>query len=88
MTDAVMFNPEGNNILPARVLYKKNILVLRGSFRPVTKVNIDMFKKSYDIFINLMILPVNLIFLRKNKLIENISQPIGTIKFILFLLFR
>ena len=51
MTDAVMFNPKGNNILPARVLYKKNILVLRGSFRPVTKVNIDMFKKSYDIFI-------------------------------------
>ena len=29
MTDAVMFNPKGNNILPARVLYKKNILVLR-----------------------------------------------------------
>jgi hypothetical protein len=51
MTEAVMFNPEGNNILPARVLYKKNILVLRGSFRPVTKVNIDMFVKSYDIFI-------------------------------------
>ena len=51
MTEAVMFNPQGNNVLPARVLYKKNILVLRGSFRPVTKVNIDMFKKSYDIFI-------------------------------------
>ena len=30
---------------------KKNILVLRGSFRPVTKVNIDMFEKSFDIFI-------------------------------------
>ena len=51
MTKAVMFNPEGNNVLPARILYKKNILALRGSFRPVTKVNIDMFEKSYDIFI-------------------------------------
>jgi hypothetical protein len=51
MTDAVMFNPEGNNILPARELYKKNILTLRGSFRPVTKVNIDMFEKAYDAFI-------------------------------------
>lgn len=51
MTEAVMFNPEGNNVLPARALYKKNILVLRGSFRPVTKVNIDMFEKSFDIFI-------------------------------------
>ncbi|WP_338733760.1 TonB-dependent receptor [Mangrovimonas cancribranchiae] len=51
MTDAVMFAPDGNNVLPAAVLYKKNILALRGSFRPVTKVNMDMFKKSYDMFI-------------------------------------
>ncbi|WP_370104200.1 TonB-dependent receptor, partial [Winogradskyella sp.] len=51
MTDAVMFAPDGNNVLPARVLYKKNILALRGSFRPVTKVNMDMYEKSYDMFI-------------------------------------
>tara|TARA_B100001057_G_scaffold108905_2_gene106780 strand:- start:2376 stop:3839 length:1464 start_codon:yes stop_codon:yes gene_type:complete len=51
MTDAVMFNPEGNNVLPARILYKKNILALRGSFRPVTNVNIDMFNKSLEIFL-------------------------------------
>ena len=51
MTDAVMFNPEGKNILPAAVLYKKNILALRGSFRPVTKVNQDMFQRSYEMYI-------------------------------------
>ncbi len=51
MTDAVMFGPDGNNILPAAVLYKKNILALRGSFRPVTKVNMNMYKKSYNMFI-------------------------------------
>ncbi|SDE62489.1 hypothetical protein SAMN05421636_106169 [Pricia antarctica] len=51
MTDAVMFGPDGNNLLPATLLYKKNILALRGSFRPVTKVNMDMFHKSYDIFL-------------------------------------
>ncbi len=50
MTDAVMFDSNGNNILPAKILYKKNILALRGSFRPVTKVNIDMFEKSLEIF--------------------------------------
>jgi hypothetical protein len=50
MTDAVMFDPNGNNILPARELYKKNILALRGSFRPVTLVNTDMFEKSLDAF--------------------------------------
>jgi len=51
MTDAVMFAPDGNNVLPAKILYKKNILALRGSFRPVTKVNIDMFQKSYEMFV-------------------------------------
>lgn len=51
MTDAVMFGPDGHNILPARILYKKNILALRGSFRPVTKVNIDMFERSYEMFV-------------------------------------
>jgi hypothetical protein len=51
MTDAVMFAPDGNNVLPARVLYKKNILTLRGSFRPITKVNMDMYEKSYNMFI-------------------------------------
>ncbi|MBC7494246.1 MAG: TonB-dependent receptor [Flavobacterium sp.] len=51
MTDAVMFSAEGKNILPAAVLYKKNILALRGSFRPVTKVNIDMYEKSLEMFL-------------------------------------
>lgn len=51
MTDAVMFDPSGNNVLPARVLYKKNILTLRGSFRPVTKVNMDMFERAHEMFL-------------------------------------
>lgn len=50
MTNAVMFDSEGNNLLPAQILYKKNILALRGSFRPVTKVNMDMFEKSKELF--------------------------------------
>jgi len=50
MTEAVMFGPDGNNVLPASVLYKKNILALRGSFRPVTKVNMDIYEKSYKMF--------------------------------------
>jgi hypothetical protein len=50
MTDAVMFSPDGHNILPAAVLYKKNILALRGSFRPVTKVNMDMLNLSLEMF--------------------------------------
>lgn len=52
MTEAVMFDPEGNNVLPAAILYKKNVLALRGSFRPVTKVNMDMYEKSLAMFLD------------------------------------
>ncbi len=51
MTDAVMFNPEGINLLPAHELYKKNILTLRGSFRPVTKVNMEIYQESKKMFL-------------------------------------
>ncbi|MDT0551681.1 TonB-dependent receptor [Urechidicola vernalis] len=50
MTNAVMFGPDGNNLLPAQQLYKKNILTLRGSFRPVTKVNMDIFERATELF--------------------------------------
>jgi len=52
MTEAVMFGPNGNNILPAAALYKKNILALRGRFRPVTKVNEEMYISSLNMFLN------------------------------------
>jgi hypothetical protein len=50
MTDAVIFSPDGRNLQAADILYKKNILALRGSFRPVTKVNIDMIMKGFKLF--------------------------------------
>ncbi|HSP11516.1 MAG TPA: hypothetical protein VLO29_03235 [Salegentibacter sp.] len=51
ITEAVMFNADANNVLPASVLYKKNILTLRGSFRPVTKVNMNMYEESLKLFL-------------------------------------
>ena len=49
-TDAVMFGPDGYNLLPADELYKKNIIALRGSFRPVTKLALDMLEKGVSKF--------------------------------------
>jgi hypothetical protein len=51
MTEAVMFGPDGYNILSAKILYKKNVLALRGSFRPVTKVNMDMYQTAKKMFL-------------------------------------
>ena len=52
MADAVMFGPNGQNILPANTLFRKNVLLLRGSFRPVTIVNINMYQKSLYQFLS------------------------------------
>lgn len=52
MADAVMFGPNGQNILPANTLFRKNVLLLRGSFRPVTIVNINMYQKSLHQFLS------------------------------------
>lgn len=52
MTNAVIFTPDGKNKQPSDILYKKNILTMRGSFRPVTKVNIDMLENGLTAFIN------------------------------------
>jgi hypothetical protein len=46
MTNAVIFTPDAMNQQPSDILHKKNILTIRGSFRPVTKVNIDMLKRG------------------------------------------
>ena len=42
LSGAAMFGPSGEVLQPSEVLRKRPILVERGSFRPVTKVNIDM----------------------------------------------
>ena len=51
MTDAVIFNSTGENLLPADILYKRNIFAVRGSFRQVTKVNVDMFENGLKQFL-------------------------------------
>jgi hypothetical protein len=46
LTKATMFGPTGNVMQPSDELYKKNVLVLRGRFRPPTHVNVDMLEAS------------------------------------------
>jgi len=51
MTDATMFDLCGNVLQTATYLYKKNILLMRGRFRPVTKVHIDMIESGISHFL-------------------------------------
>jgi hypothetical protein len=45
-----MFSASGEVLQPSEVLYKKPILVQRGSFRPLTNVNVDIHNAAYEKF--------------------------------------
>ncbi len=49
-TRAIMFKPDGSVTVPADMLYKKNVLTIRGSFKPVTKLNVDMIEQGKNSF--------------------------------------
>jgi hypothetical protein len=51
LTEAAMFTAEGEAIQWAEVLHKKPALVLRGSFRPVTKATLDVLERALEQFI-------------------------------------
>ncbi len=50
MTEAAMFGPDGQVVHASEILYKKNIMILRGRFRPLTHVNLDMRKSGLEQF--------------------------------------
>jgi hypothetical protein len=51
LTEAAMFTAQGEAIQWAEVLYNKPVLVLRGSFRPVTKATLDVLERALEQFI-------------------------------------
>jgi hypothetical protein len=50
LTNAVLFGPGGSVELASEVFYKKPIIIQRGSFRPVTRVNEDMMDCADRLF--------------------------------------
>lgn len=51
LTTAAMFRADGRTVQPAEVLYKKALLVERGSFRPLTLISNDILDCGYGMFI-------------------------------------
>lgn len=51
LTDAAMFTASGEVVQPSEVLHKTPILVVRGSFRPATKVTLDLLNRAREQFL-------------------------------------
>lgn len=51
LTNAAMFNADGEVVNAADMLYKKPILIERGSFRPITKTTLHMLQSAMAQFV-------------------------------------
>ncbi len=49
-SDAAVFGPDGKNQQPSEVLYKKHTVVIRGRFRPLINVHLDMLSNGVKQF--------------------------------------
>src|SRR5205823_9478562 len=51
LTEAAMFTAEGEAVQWAEVLHKRPVLVLRGSFHPVTTATLDVLERALEQFV-------------------------------------
>jgi hypothetical protein len=50
LTEAAMFTADGEAIIPGELLWKKPVLLERGSFRPLTNPMLDMLERAQEKF--------------------------------------
>lgn len=50
LSEVAIFGPNRQNLHASEFLYRKDVMLVRGSFRPATLVNIDMIRASYQQF--------------------------------------
>ena len=51
LTDTAMFTADGETVVAGEVLYKKPVLVERGSFRPLTNPMLDLLERAQEQFL-------------------------------------
>ena len=51
LTEAAMFTADGETVIPGELLWKKPVLLERGSFRPLTNPMLDMLERGQEQFI-------------------------------------
>ena len=51
LTEAALFTADGENVIPSELLYKKPVLLERGSFRPLTNPMLDMMERAQEMFV-------------------------------------
>ena len=85
---AIMFKPDGSVAVPADMLHRKNVLTIRGTFRPVTRLNVDMIEQGLKVFTesegvdpenSVALAEISLTDLRGNNLMESEDDLIARV---------
>ncbi|WP_153111240.1 TonB-dependent receptor [Propionivibrio limicola] len=50
LTRAVVFNPAGEVVVPGELFYRHPVMIMRGHFKPLTCVNVDMMSSALNQF--------------------------------------
>jgi hypothetical protein len=51
LAQAAMFTADGESVIPSEMLYRKPVLIERGSFRPLTNPMLEMLERSHELFV-------------------------------------
>ena len=51
LTEAALFTADGETVVPGELLWKKPVLLERGSFRPLTNPMLDMLERAQEQFV-------------------------------------
>ncbi len=51
LSKLILFGPQGKVCQPSDMLYKKNVLIQRGDFRPITNTQVEIQNKVADVFL-------------------------------------
>lgn len=52
LTRAVLFDPDGNVVIPADALHRRSVLAMRGAFNPVSTTDMSMFSHAKALFLS------------------------------------
>lgn len=52
LVPAVMFDSDGDVVIPAEAFYKRRVLAMRGEFKPVLHADMDMFERAREQFLS------------------------------------
>jgi len=77
LTDVAIFGPNGQNLHASEFLYRKSLLIVPGSFRPPTLVNMDMIQKASQQFRNESDIDEKKTFLLTELTLDNLSAEGG-----------